>query len=273
MPELPDVEIARRRLKKTLVGATIRRAHSDDRRVLRPGSPRAFGRALVGRTVRDVGRRGKWLRIVLDDGSRLFSHLGMSGWWVAVEIDSPRRPSERARIDVARKNGRAASIRYLDGRRFGRLIVARDDIEEWGALGPDPFLDGIDRTRLAKSFARRRTAVKSLLMDQEVLAGIGNILATEALWRARIDPRSPSSSLSRSEVGALARAIEATIRQELVARGSADEDAWEDAFSVYGRAGAPCPRCGTTIQRTIVGGRTTAFCRRCQTLSTGARRS
>src|SRR5258706_900989 len=127
MPELPDVEFARRRLQGALVGATIAAAHSEDRRLLRPQSPRALARVLVGREVREIGRRGKWLRILLDDGGRLFSHLGMTGWWVERGVDAPKERSERARIDVTGGDGASRSIRYLDSRRFGRLIVAKDD--------------------------------------------------------------------------------------------------------------------------------------------------
>jgi formamidopyrimidine-DNA glycosylase len=135
MPELPDVELVRRRLQDGIGGAIITAAESSDRHVLRPQSPRAFGRALAGRTVREVNRRGKWLRILLDDDARLFSHLGMTGWWV--ERDRDGRNSDRnARIDVVRDDGRPSSVRYLDSRRFGRLIVATEDIREWRSLDP-----------------------------------------------------------------------------------------------------------------------------------------
>jgi formamidopyrimidine-DNA glycosylase len=101
-------------------------------------------------------------------------------------------------------------------------------------------------------------------MDQSVLAGIGNILATEALWRARIDPRSRSDALSRADVGKLARALLAEIRRELGVRAAAESDDWRDVFSVYGRGGEPCPRCGTTVASVVIGGRITAFCKQCQ---------
>src|SRR6185295_7370853 len=115
MPELPDVEHARRQLEKWMGGATIVAARSIDRRVLRPTSPAAFSRMLAGRTVREVGRRGKWLRILLDDGIRLFSHLGMTGDWVALPANGQKGRSERARLDLVRR-GRRSSVRYLDSR-------------------------------------------------------------------------------------------------------------------------------------------------------------
>jgi formamidopyrimidine-DNA glycosylase len=264
MPELPDVEVARRRLQHGLRGATINAAYSRDRRILRPLSPGVFTRALVGRTVEDVRRRGKWLKVLLDDGTRVFSHLGMTGWWIERSCDSPKQLSERARIDVSRNGRPCWSVRYLDSRRFGRLVVAKDDITEWHALGPDPLIDGVGVSSLARALARSRRAIKIALMDQTILAGIGNILATEALWHARIDPRSRSNALTRADIGKLRRGLGTALRRELAARESMDEDERQDAFSVYGRSGSPCPRCGSLIARMVIAGRTTAFCKRCQ---------
>jgi len=265
MPELADVEVVRQRLEKALGGATILAAQSNDRRVLRPQAPTSLVRALVGRTVREVGRRGKWLRLVLDDGARVFSHLGMTGWWVERERDDPKQKAERARIDFARDGARTSSVRYVDSRRFGRLITAKDDIPEWNALGPDPLVDGIDVKKLAAALARSRRAVKDVVMDQSILAGIGNILATEAMWHARIHPRSRADKLSGGDVRKLARGLKTALRRELKAReGATGPDEWRDVFSVYGRAGEPCPRDGTPITRAVIGGRTTTFCKTCQ---------
>ncbi len=266
MPELPDVEIARRHLKRWMAGATIVAARCDDGRLLRPGSPRAFARALVGKAVREVERKGKWLRLVLGDDGRLFSHLGMTGDWVKVAADAPAQRFERARLDVTRK-GRPSSVRYLDARRFGRLRVAPDDISEWSSLGPDPLADGIDEGALSEAMARSRRAVKEILMDQTVLAGVGNILATEALWRARLDPRSPGAALLPGDVHAVARGLREEIARELAERSGSDAPPreGEGVFKVYGRAGEPCPRDGATVVQVPLGGRTSAFCKRCQT--------
>jgi formamidopyrimidine-DNA glycosylase len=266
MPELPDVEAVRRRLDAGLRGRRIVSARADDPYVLRPRSPGAFGRSLVGRTVRSVDRKGKWLRLLFDDGGRLFSHLGMTGWWIECEPASPAQRSERARIDVATGARKSRSFRYVDSRRFGRLIPARDDVPEWRALGPDPLVDGLGVPEIAAAFARSRRTVKEVLMDQSVLAGIGNILATEALWRARIDPRSRSDALSRAEVGQVARGLSTELRRELSLRAAAKDDDWEDEVAVYGRSGQSCPRCGEVIARVVLGGRTTAFCKGCQVL-------
>jgi formamidopyrimidine-DNA glycosylase len=264
MPELPDVETVRRRLQASLHGATITAARSTDGYVLRPQSPGVFARALVGRTVREIDRRGKWLRVRLDDGGRLFSHLGMTGWWVERGLDAAKEPSERARVDVAAAGGQARSFRYVDSRRFGRLIVSQGDIPAWSELGPDPLVDGIGVPALAAALGRSRRAVKDALMDQSVLAGIGNILATEALWRARIDPRSRGDALSGSDVRAVARGLTSEIRRELSVRAATDDDDWRDVFAVYGHRGQPCPRCGASVASVVLGGRTSAFCPGCQ---------
>lgn len=263
MPELPDVELARRRLRRWMGGATITAARSTDRHIFRPRSPAVLGQALAGRKVRGVGRRGKWLRIELDDGGLLFSHLGMTGEWVRRTAEAPAQASERARIDLVRTDGRRSSVRYVDWRRFGRLIVARDDIAEWRELGPDPLSDGIDPRALAESLGRSRRAVKDALMDQTVLAGVGNILATEALWRARLDPRSRSDLLSPGDVARVVRGLHAEIRKELAERRAGYEEGRE-AFSAYGRAGQPCSRCGSLLARVVIAGRTTTFCPHCQ---------
>src|SRR5882672_5702177 len=158
MPELPDVEVARRNLQRWMARATIVAARCTDRYLLRPGSPRAFERALVGKTVVQVERKGKWLKIVLDDHGRLFSHLGMTGGWVERTVESEARPRfERACLELERR-GRASSVRYLDSRRFGRLVVSPDDIEEWRSLGPDPMAGGLDVANLSRAFARSRRA-------------------------------------------------------------------------------------------------------------------
>jgi formamidopyrimidine-DNA glycosylase len=263
MPELPDVETTRRALKRWLVGAIVTAADTEDARLSRPASPRAFARALVGRTFERIERRGKWLRIDLDDGGKVFSHLGMTGDWVRVAIGAPLVRFERARIDVVLR-GRAFSVRYADARRFGRLLAVREDIADWTALGPDPLADGIDLGRFSEALAKGRRAVKEIVMDQRVLSGVGNILATEALWIAQIDPRSPGNALLLpADARAIARGVRLAIARELADR-KRYTGARLDSFLVYGRAQQPCPRCGTRLSRVVLGGRTTVFCRGCQ---------
>jgi formamidopyrimidine-DNA glycosylase len=263
MPELPDVEMARRLLQRVMRGATIVRAESSDRVITRPQAPATLSRMLVGRTVGSVDRRGKWLRVVLDGEVRLFSHLGMTGDWVAAKAGEPPQRFERARFDVT-KGARCRSIRYLDARRFGRLRAALHDIPEWSELGPDPLSDGLDAVALANTLARSRRPVKDALMDQTVLAGIGNILATEALWHARIDPRSPSDRLTTKDVSAVVKGLRTAIERQMKARENVSVGEPHETFAAYGRGGEPCPRCGSSLRRIVLGGRTTTFCAHCQ---------
>jgi len=263
MPELPDVEKVRRDLDRWTRGAKVVAAQSADRRILRPKSPGVFGRALVGKTVRGIARRGKWIRVELDDGTRLFSHLGMTGWWVASDAGAEAARFERARIDLAR-GAKRSSVRYVDSRRFGRLIVSKSDTPEWRELGPDPLADGIDVRTFAAALAKRRRSIKDVLMDQTILAGIGNILATEALWHARIDPRSRSSALSLGDAKALVKGLRTAIDRELAARDVAEGADWRDTFFAYGHTGQPCPRDRTPFVRVVQAGRTTTFCKHCQ---------
>ena len=249
MPELPEVERARRHLSRWMGGGRIARASGWDRYVVR-------GRlaALVGRTVRAVGRRGKWLRIELDEGL-VFAHLGMTGDFALERANGARLRWERARIDVVRA-GAVRSIRYRDPRRFGRIVAAAADIAPWRALGPDPLLEGIDVERLVDISRRRRGPIKATLMDQRVLAGVGNILANEALFAARLDPRRPSRSLDAADLRRLSRALRAIIGRALKRDGQ--------RLHVYGRSGEPCPSCRARLRSAAIAGRTTTFCPRCQ---------
>lgn len=264
MPELPEVEVARRNLEKWLRRGRIVRVELSPR--LFVGNARAFSAAMHGRTVRAVERRGKWLRLVLDGDLALFSHLGMTGKWVARAHDAPPERFERGRVDTTKR-----SVRYLDPRLFGTLHGARGDAapSAWSALGPDALVDGVDAERLATRLARISRSIKEALLDQTILAGVGNIQAAEALWRARINPMRAASSLSPRELGTLARAIEASIRDTLAREDSpeityVEEPGADNPFDVYGKHGEPCPRCRMKLQRIIQGGRSTVFCPRCQ---------
>jgi formamidopyrimidine-DNA glycosylase len=265
MPELPEVEDARRKLSRWLPGATIVSARAFDAVIMRPRAPSTLARDLRGRRVERVERRGKWLRIVLSEGGLLFSHLGMTGDWQRVAKDEEVR-WERARLDVEKK-GKQWRVAYSDPRKFGRLVFSREDIPSWSALGPDPLEHGIDVAKLAEKLGRRgKRTIKEALMDQTVLAGVGNIQATEALWKARIDPRTRSGALASKDVAAVVRGLRWTIERtlaDLEENGGWLEDD-SDPFVVYGHKGQPCPRCKTTLERVMLGGRTTTYCPGCQ---------
>lgn len=252
MPELPEVEVVRRELLK-LRGGRIQRIEANDARIV----DQRVG--IVGRRVREVGRRGKWLRLALD-GAIVFSHLGMTGDWIVTTHDAPPLRFERVRIDVEKR-----SARYTDPRRFGRFVTAKDDIDAWRELGPDPLLDGIDEAHVLGVMKKRRRTVKEVLMDQTLLAGVGNILAIEALFEARVDPRRSSRSVTKREVHAIARALRSIIRRtiahdERLVAGKRSRS----PFRIYGRAKDPCPRCGGKLRQIVLGGRGTTFCTSCQ---------
>jgi formamidopyrimidine-DNA glycosylase len=266
MPELPEVEIAARNLRAWLRGRKIARAELPRSRVL-DGEPRAAARLLAGRVVREIERRGKWLRFALSGGASLWSHLGMTGKWVRRDRDAPALRHERARLDAGRR-----SVRYTDPRLFGRLVpraAGEPPPAAWLALGPDPLHDGVDPRALRDALARRSISIKEALLDQRVLAGVGNIQAQEALWRARIHPMLPAQDLRPAQTRALAAAILASMR-DTIARETAPEITYveepgaDNPFDVYGKHGAPCPRCGTTLTRIILAGRATVYCRKCQ---------
>lgn len=271
VPELPEVEHARRTLEQWLGRSRIEAVRVHDARILDEGVRAArVVRALEGRTVVAVERRGKWLRIVLDEG-RVFSHLGMTGKWVRARVGDPELPHERVRLDVV--VGRThRSVRYLDPRLFGRFVVIKpgaEDLPAWGALGPDPLVDGIDLDAFHDKLAHRKLAIKPALLDQTVLAGVGNIHATEALFFARLDPRRPARSLSRAEVAALARGIRRTIANALaMLKGEeiryVEEPGAENPFTIYGNEGAPCPRCRRPLSKMVLAGRGTVLCVHCQ---------
>lgn len=269
MPELPEVEHAKRCLQRWLTGKTILRAEASRTRVFRGGDPCAFARALRGRTLERIDRRGKYLLLSFDGGVGVMSHLGMTGKWVRRE-EGDRLAHSRARL--ALDDG--SVLHYCDPRLFGRIAVHRgvalSELPEIRALGPDPLADGIDPAALHDALEKSSRAVKVALMDQGVLAGVGNIQATEALFRAGVQPARPARSISREEARALAEAIQASIEHTFLINGP-DEIAYlhsggdvENRFLIYDRAGSPCPRCGRRLEKVSLGGRTSAYCPQCQ---------
>jgi formamidopyrimidine-DNA glycosylase len=275
MPELPEVEHAARTLRAWLGGRSIVRALAGDTRIFRGGSPRDFERLLPGHRLERIDRRGKYLLLTFDGGLGLLSHLGMTGKWVrrTPEPSSGRRTVPRhSHARLVLDDGSA--LHYIDPRLFGQLSLVREgavmDHPVIRALGPDAIVDGIDASRLHAAFARSGRPVKVALLDQSVLAGVGNIYATEALFHAGIHPARPSKSLTPTETARLAVEIRAVLELS-IARMVGEEIAYlsqgrgaENRFVIYDRAGTPCPRCGRTLHKTTIGGRTSAFCPGCQ---------
>jgi formamidopyrimidine-DNA glycosylase len=274
VPELPEVEIAARNLRAWTRGRTIVSAEVAPaaRYVFRPSTPAAFARAVAGARIGEIRRVGKHLLVALEkDGAPLgvLAHLGMTGKWLRrAEGDPPTRFS-RARLHL----DDGGVLHFDDLRLFGRLRIvpgARfDEVPEVAALGRDPLEHGLDAAALGEALARSRLPVKVRIMDQAVLAGVGNIYASEACFRAKIDPRRKGPSLSRAEVTRLARAIVAAMKDGIARQEGPEityvEEGGENPFRVYGKEGERCPRCRkATIRRVVQAQRSTFFCPSCQ---------
>ena len=278
MPELPEVETIRRQLAPALEGRTIEQVEIDDPRWTRPTDPRAVEAALTGRRVERVGRSGKYLIWALSDGAELLIHLRMTG---ALLFDPPVEPPHtrvRFTLDAGHR------LAYVDPRRFGTGHLVAGPAERaayLGArLGVEPMTPGFTAAHL-QALARGRTApVKSFILDQRRIAGVGNIYADEALFRARVHPLRPAGALTASQWAALREAIEAALTAGIDAKGATIDDfrhvdgaygSFQDAFLVHRRAGLPCPTCGRPVAKMVVGGRGTYVCERCQPRPRGRR--
>ena len=273
MPELPEVETVRTSLEPKLVGRRFEAVDILDSRVTRPVEPAEVAAELAGERVAAVDRRGKYLIVEFESGLVLLIHLRMTGNLLHSRNGTAAgEPYVRAvvRLDDG------SDVVYRDVRRLGTwLVLRRDELDPYLAerLGLEPLERLFSSRELGARLARRRAPVKAALLDQRTLAGVGNIYADEALWRARIDPRRPAGELDEREIRGLhrgiRRALEAGIaRQGATLRNYRTPDGasgrMQHEFKVYGRAGEPCQRCRTPIEKTRLGGRGTWFCPNCQ---------
>jgi formamidopyrimidine-DNA glycosylase len=256
MPELPEVETAARRLRATIVGKTITHVsllHASLRRRLSAARLRSLRGARVDR----VDRRGKHQLLVLDDGRILHAHFRMTGDW---HIDRDGEPLPRyARATIAFTDG--TRVVLDDPRALSALDLHPANAPPLLGLGPEPDDPLLTPASLIDALKNRRGPIKPVLLDQRVIAGLGNIYAAEALWRARLDPRARSNTLIPSEVRALRKAIATVLKRATGARYSDDTTIQLD---VYDREGLPCRRCSTAIERITQAGRSTYFCPSCQ---------
>lgn len=271
MPELPEVETTRRGIARAITGRRVTRVIVRDRRLRWP-VPAGLARELDGHTVMRVRRRAKYLLFDIGAGTMLL-HLGMSGSLRIVPATRP--PEKHDHLDIVFSDGRA--LRFRDPRRFGSVHWTRRDPLQHSllrTLGPEPLGRDFTGAYLAARAAGRRQAVKTFIMDSHVVVGVGNIYASEALYRARIDPRRAAGRISRERYELLARAVRSVLRAAISKGGTTLRDFVNDAgepgyfrmrLAVYDRAGAPCRRCGTVIRRIRSGQRSTFFCPRCQT--------
>jgi formamidopyrimidine-DNA glycosylase len=270
MPELPEVETTRRGIQPWLEGVAVRKIHVRQRRLRWP-VPRRLDRELPGQTVLRIGRRAKYLLIETGQGT-LIIHLGMSGSLRILDTWDP--PGAHDHVDLALSTGKI--LRFNDPRRFGAMLWTRRDPLRHPllrALGPEPLSDEFNGAVLYEAARGRRVAVKNLIMNARVVVGVGNIYASEALFRAGIRPTRPAGRISLARMEKLAACIREVLEDALHAGGTTLRDfTWGDGqpgyfaqeLQVYDRAGLPCPTCASPLKRQIVGQRSTYYCPNCQ---------
>jgi formamidopyrimidine-DNA glycosylase len=284
MPELPEVETIRRQLEPELRNRQIERLEVLDARWTRPVDPRPLERQVGGRTIASLRRRGKYLLLDLEGELTLVMHLRMTGNLFLVDegdlvvaVDgSDFTPADdpylRARFSL--DDGR--ELRFSDARRFGEaFLLPTDRVEERfsGRVGIEPLSEEFTAEAIERIAAGRRAPLKSFLLDQAGIAGVGNIYADEALWRAELHPLSPAGSMRREHAEALRAGVIEALSAGLDSGGASIDDyldsrgergSMQDEFLVHRREGEPCPRCETQIRRIVVSGRSTYFCSGCQ---------
>jgi len=278
MPELPEVETVRRGLEPAMTGHVITQADVN-REGLRWPFPPDMAARLTGARVLGLRRRSKYILADLDRGETLLIHLGMSGRMLVSGLqighfhhDHPA-PEKHDHVVLTMETG--ARITFNDARRFGAmdLMPAGDNHPLLAALGPEPLGNMFDADYLAARLKGRNTPVKSALLDQRIVSGLGNIYVCEALFRTRIDPRRLAGSLTAAEVAHLVPVIRTVLEEAITAGGSSLRDYrqvggelgyFQHSFRVYGREGLPCPECGANIRRIAQSGRSTFFCPSCQ---------
>jgi formamidopyrimidine-DNA glycosylase len=287
MPELPEVETVCRQLDPELRGRRIERLEVLDARWCRPEPPAELEASVEGATIRGLGRRGKYLLLALGGERTLVMHLRMTGNLVLVEGDEKLDPSVGRRLYEGERSASERHLRarfrlddrrelwFTDPRRFGEAFLIDDaDLDRrFEKLGVEPLSAGFTPEALGEMAAGRTAPLKSFLLDQSGIAGVGNIYADEALFRARLHPLSPAGSMKPEHHEALRDAVVAALEAGIDGGGASIDDyrdgrgergAMQDEFLVHTREGEPCPRCGGPIARIVVSGRSTYYCPSCQ---------
>ena len=264
MPELPEVERAATLLRGAVKGATIERVQLTHPSLRRRVTPRVL-RSLRGARVRDVERRGKHQLIHLDDGRVMHVHFRMNGDWEVGRADDPLPRFARAIVNLST----GTRVVLNDSRALSTFDVHPASAPPELGLGPEPADPALTAEYLRDALSGRRVPIKVALLDQRVIAGLGNIYSSEALWRARLDPRRRAHALQLAELRRLLRAVRSVIAR---ASGTRYSDG-AARFDVYDRAGRPCRRCRTPISRVVQAGRSTYFCPHCQVTAAPVRRA
>jgi formamidopyrimidine-DNA glycosylase len=273
VPELPEIEVLRRSLAPRLTGRRIERVEVLSPALREPLDRRALSRRLAGRAVTALRRRSKYLLIDVEGGSTLVVHLGMSGRLTLVPAATPREPHEH----LALRLDRGERLRLRDPRRFGVAFAAAtaglEADPHFAHLGPEPLDPPLDGAALAAIAAGLSAPVKAFLMDASRLVGVGNIYATEALFRAGIHPARSVARISSGRWARLATAVVEVLEQAIRAGGTTLNDFadgggnagyFQVELAVYGRAGEPCPRCAAPVRRLVQSNRSSFYCPRCQ---------
>ncbi len=274
MPELPEVETIRRQLSPFLSGKRIVGIEVSDPSLVAPQSPAVFKKDLKGHSIDCISRRGKYLLFELDAGHALVIHLRMTGRLTQATFPLPRGARKHLRLVLRFNDG--SGLVFHDMRRFGKaFILTREQVTSyWRKLGPEPLGRSFNASYFSKKIEKRTRPIKSLLLDQTIVAGIGNIYADEALFVARIHPMRPSGDLKEAEIGRLVDAIKKTLRRAIKLEGSSIDTyrdsqgqpgRFQETFRVHRRLGKVCPGCGRgLVEKIKVGGRGTYFCPSCQ---------
>lgn len=273
MPELPEVETIKRILKPQLAGRTITRLTLNRPDIIEHPAPKAFAAAVTGAKIRGLDRRGKYLSVLLQNGGRIVLHLRMTGCLLATPPDWPQEKHTHLVFHLDDDS----ELRFIDPRRFGRFWLfpsgEEDVVSGIHKLGPEPFDQLLTAAYLSGALSRRRRAIKACLLDQSLVAGIGNIYADEILFEAKIRPDRAACTLTDEEWERLAGAIPVVVLRAVDANamtpeeylaGRGQEYRNTPSFQVYGHVGEPCPRCGETLCRAVVAGRGSAYCPACQ---------
>jgi formamidopyrimidine-DNA glycosylase len=272
MPELPEVETIARAIAGPLIGRRVARAHVAWKRTVAAPSAAKFAQRIAGQTVRSVGRRGKFVRIALDQDTLLI-HLRMSGDLLLGRSNKPLGSHSRLQIwfedSMIGESAQALQLSFQDPRKFGRAWLVADAESVLGALGPEPLEATLTPTRFHKMLASKKRQLKPLLLDQTFIAGLGNIYVDEALWEAKLHPLRLSSRVSKAQAAALLNGIHKVLTEGIERNGASIDwvyrgGEFQNHFNVYQRTSEPCPRCGTKIKRIVLGQRGTHFCPKCQ---------
>lgn len=271
MPELPEVEVIKEGLKRKVKNRRIAKVEVRFSKSIKNISPPSFRKRVIGREVKEISRRGKFLILSLDDSSFLVIHLKMTGQLIYCP---PNEEMDKHTCLIFTLDNNF-QLRFMDMRRFGvvYLVEGLEEITALADLGPEPLEDDFTSLSLEEILKGQKRKIKIVLTDQRVMAGLGNIYATEALYQAKVNPERRANQLTKSEIKALHGAIKDILKKAISARGTST-DTYRDTegkkgrfqyqLQVYQREGDPCYRCGARISQVKISGRSTYFCPRCQ---------